>query len=130
MTDALKIISLINDQNIPSNVVEHLFAGEFKADYDSVAISYYDSEGYERTLNYDNVVIKSRIDTELHISAGVFSTQIRIVVESNGRRILEHRLHRPQYVKQFVFIAQAIKKNFEDTNKAKNQKLWDIVDKF
>ena len=130
MTDALKIISLINDQNVATNVIEHLFAGEFKADYDSITIEYSDAEGYTRILTYDNVVIKSRINTELITTAGVFNVEIRIVVESNGRRILEHKLHRPKYVKQFVELAKSIYKNFTDANKAKNQKLWDIVDKF
>ena len=50
MTDALKIISLVNDQNTPSNVVENMFAGEFKATYDVANIRYYDSEGMKEHL--------------------------------------------------------------------------------
>ena len=130
MTDALKIISLVNDQNVPTKVVEHLFSGEFEATYDSITINYNDSEGYERQLTYNNVVIKSELYTELFISSGTFTTKMSITMWSDNNRVLQHRLHRPEYVKQFVYIAQAIRKNFEDSNAAKNNKLWKIVDKF
>ena len=49
---------------------------------------------------------------------------------SDNNRVLQHKLRRPKYVKQFVYIAQAIRKNFEDANKAKNNKLWEIILKF
>ena len=130
MTDALKIVSLVNDQNTPTKVTENLFSGEFEATYDIVNISYNDSEGYERQLTFNNVVIKSELETSLLISSGTFETKINITMWSDNNRVIDHRLHRPKLVQQFVFIAQAIRKNFEDANKAKNNKLWDIVDKF
>ena len=130
MTDELRLLSLINDNNVANKIQEHLFAGEFKAEFDSVTIKSVDKDGYERSLTYDNVVIKSEINTELISSSGTFVTQMRIVVTSDNNYVLDHKLHRPEYVMHFLYIAKAMTKRFEDARKAKNIKLWNIVSKF
>ena len=130
MIDELKILSLINDQNTPNKVVEHLFAGEFEAQFDSVTINYNDSNGFNRSLTYDNVVIKTELTTELIASTGTFTTSMRIVMWSDSNNVLDHRLHRPEYVQQFIYIAKAMYKKFEDVRKNKNIQLWNIVSKF
>ena len=61
MTDELRVLSLINDNNVPNKVQEHLFAGEFRAEYDNVVIKSVDKDGYERSITYNNVVIESEV---------------------------------------------------------------------
>ena len=129
MLDSIKIIQAIANQNVPNYCVDHFFSGEFEARYDNVVISY-EENGYQRNLNFGNVVIKTKISTSISANEGTIHTSLSIIMKSNNRPVFDNRLNRPKYVAAFGQVAKQISNSYQAQDTNRNLKLWEIVDKF